>query len=124
MSDKMYNLKLTEQQARIVSVACEFYARVRMGQFNEIIMNCLDLSRDDFCERRDAAETQLLEARKNIYPELHGIGHSYGIGKFEDADRAFDVHQILRNSLGTCDRPPFSYYDLPVCEVETMEKQK
>lgn len=29
----MVTLELTEEQARIVSVACEFYARVRMGQF-------------------------------------------------------------------------------------------
>lgn len=110
-----YELELTEDQARIVSVACEFYARVRMGQFKEIIWHTLDMGTqtDDYCKRRDEAEKLLLEARKQLYPELHGIGHSYGIGKYEDADRAFDVHQVIRHEVFGDERPPFSYYDLP-----------
>ena len=110
-------LTLTEEQAKIVSKACEFYARIRIGQFNEIIWSCLDLSipTDDFCKRRDEAERLLLEARKQIYPELYGIGHSYGIGKFEDADKAFDVHQVIRKKFGD-PRGTFSYYELPKCE--------
>lgn len=110
-------LTLTEEQAKIVSTACEFYARVRMGQFDRIIDHTLDLSIpcDNYCDRRDEAEKLLLEARKQLYPELHGIGHSYGIGKFEDADLAYDVHQVLRNQFGD-DRPPFSYHELPECK--------
>ena len=34
-------LTLTEEQAKIVSTACEFYARVRMGQFDRIIDHTL-----------------------------------------------------------------------------------
>lgn len=114
----MVILELTEEQARIVSVACEFYARIRMGQFKEIALRTLDLSIpcDDYCERRDHAERLLLEARKELYPELHGVGHSYGIGKFEDADKAFDVHQVIRHAMGD-ERVPFSYHELPVCKV-------
>ena len=110
-------LTLTEEQASIVSTACEFYARVRMGQFGEIAWNMMSGQPvdSDYCERRENAERCLLEARKYIYPELHGYGHSYGIGKFKDADQAFDVHQVLRNQFGD-DRPPFSYYELPECE--------
>lgn len=122
MSDKI-QLTLTEEQAKVVSVACEFYSRVRMGQFKEITWHTLDWSipSDDFCGRLDNAERCLLEARKYIYPELHGWGHSYGIGKFEDADRAFDVHQVLRNQFGD-GRTPFSYYDLPECKrVKAVE---
>lgn len=60
----MVKLELTDEQAQIVSVACEFYARVRMGQFNEIVMNTLDMSlpTGDYCTRRDNAEKLLLEA--------------------------------------------------------------
>lgn len=116
MANKI-QLTLTEEQAKIVSAACEFYARVRMGQFSEIAYHTLDLSIpcDNYCDRRDEAEKLLLEARKQLYPELHGAGHSYGIGKFEDADLAYDVHQVLRNQLGD-DRPPFSYHELPECK--------
>ena len=115
----MVVLELTEEQARIVSIACEFYARVRVGQFKEIVIHTLDLGLpcDVYCKRRDNAERLLLEARKELYPELHGAGRSYGIGKFEDADRAFNVHQIIRHAMGD-ERVPFSYHQLPVCKVE------
>lgn len=118
MSKKIV-LELTEEQAKIVSHSCEFYARVRMGQFNEIVFRTLDFSIpcNDYCERRDEAERLLLEARKQLYPDLHGVGHSYGIGKFKDADLAFDVYQVLRNQLGD-PRPPFSYHELPKCRKE------
>ena len=112
-----YKLTLTKEQAQIVSLACEFYARIKMGQFQEIpyhLMMDQPLA-DNWCERRDAAETYLLQARKMIYPELGGYGHSYGLGKFEDADMAFDVHQVIRHKFGD-KRPPFSYHELPICE--------
>lgn len=117
-------LSMTEEQARIVSIACEFYARIRMGQFNEIIFRCYDVAPlpADHYDRKEEAEQLLLAARKRIYPELHGIGHSYGIGKFKDADLSFDVHQVIRYALGD-DRPPFSYYPLPECTKNEWEKE-
>lgn len=110
-------LTLTEEQAKNVSRACEFYARIRMGQFKEILWSCLDmrLEPNEFCKRRDEAERLLLEARKQLYPDLHGWGHSYGIGKFKDADMSFDVHQVIREKFGD-KRGTFSYYELPKCE--------
>lgn len=116
-------LTLTDQQAQIVSTACEFYARIKIGQFKEIIWHTLSvkLPTDNFCERRDLAETNLLEARSFIYPELHGVGHSYGVGKFEEADKSFDVYQVLRQQFGDS-RTPFSYYPVPTCEKEWKGK--
>ena len=115
----MIKLILTDEQAKIVAKSCEFYTRVKIGQFDEITWNLLTLNRDkigdDFCERRDNANKHLLEARKFIYPELYGFGHSYGIGKFKDADLAFDVYQVIRPFFGD-NREPFSYYELPKCE--------
>lgn len=112
----MIKLTLTDEQAKIVSVACEFYARMRMGQFQEILFNCMQSEpKDNFCDRREHAEMHLFAARKSIMPELKGRGHSYGIGKFKDADQAFDVHQVIRHQFGD-GRTPFSYYDLPKCE--------
>ena len=112
-----YSVEVTEEQLKVLSRACEFYARIAMGQFNEIVWHFLDFSTgtNDYCQRRDLAEHFLLKAREQIYPELHGIGHSYGIGKFEDADAAFDIYQVARNHLGD-NRPPFSFNELPVCK--------
>lgn len=114
----MIRLTLTDEQAKIVSIATEFYSRVRIGQFNEIIWHTLDLSinTEEFCQRRDKAEHLLFAARKQLYPELNGIGHSFGMGKFKDADMSFDVYQVIRHAMGD-DRTPFSYYELPKCEV-------
>lgn len=123
----MIVLKMTEEQARVASVACEFYARMRMGQFGEIMMNTAVLKEmmaqnpDDFHYRRDEALNHLYQAREYIYPELKGRGHSFGIAKFEDADRAFDIHQVIRYAMGD-PRSPFSFHDLPVCEM--MEGSK
>ena len=112
-----YILELTEEQAKIVAQACEFFARIKMGQFNEIpfLLLANELSGNDYCTRRDIANKYSLDARKAIYPELQGIGHSYGAGKFADADRAFDVYQVLRHALGD-PREPFQLGEpLPGC---------
>lgn len=115
---KEYCLHLTEEQAEILSTACEFYSRIRIGQFGEITWNCLDIREaENYCERREAAEDLLFAARKFIYPDLHGVGHSYGIGKFDDADISFDIHQSVRYALGNS-RKPFSLRPIPVCEVK------
>lgn len=110
-------LELNEEQAQTVAQACEFFARIKMGQFQEIPFLLLsnELSGGDYCRKRELANKYLLDARKAIYPELNGIGHSYGVGKFEDADRAFDVYQVLRYALGD-PREPFQLGDpLPGC---------
>lgn len=115
----MIKLTLTDEMAQIVAEACEFYARIRMGQFQEIIYKTLEaneLGAANYCERRDAADQFLLEARKFIYPELYGRGHSYGYGKFDDADIAFDVYQAIRKEFGD-PRGFFSCRDeVPVAE--------
>ena len=112
-----YILDLNEEQAKTVAQACEFFARIKMGQFQEIPVLCLskELSGEAYCTQRDIATKHLLDARKAIYPDLNGIGHSYGVGKFPDADRAFDVYQVLRYALGD-QREPFQLGEpLPGC---------
>lgn len=104
-------LTLDEKQAKLVSRACEFYARVRMGQFGEIVWQCAD---KHYVDDIDAATRAWLELRKHVYPDLHGPAHSYGIGKFEDADKVYDVHQVIRFAMGGS--YPFSYHELPECK--------
>lgn len=112
-----YILTLNDEQAKIVAQACEFFARIKFGQFQEISTVCLSngLSEEEYYIQQKLAIRHLLEARKVIYPELHGISHSYGIGKFPEADRAFDVYQVLRYALGD-QREPFRFRELlPNC---------
>ncbi len=110
-------LILKSSQAKTVSTACEFFSRIKIGQFKEIVWHTLSwkLPSEDYCDTRDLAEHYLFQARYHIYPDLHGVGHSYGIGKFEEADKAFDVYQVIRQHFGD-PRSPFSYYPLPLSE--------
>lgn len=96
-------LSLTTQEARTLSFQCEFYARMRVGQFAELPFHLLDiraLGGGLLCEKRDQAETLSFKARRSILSSLSGPGHSYGIGRFDDADLAFDIHQVIRRLFG------------------------
>lgn len=124
-----YTLVLNERQAKLLAKACEFYARVNIGQWNEIFQSCVDLRRDDYCEVRDAMEPLMLQARQLVWPELQGVGHSFGIGKFEHADIVWEIYEVLRNRIAWTEHPeggkgvdfapPMSLADreLPVCAV-------
>ena len=85
-----------------------------MGKFREIIWRTLSMRHEteDYCQRRDLAEEYLLKARRYVYPELFGIGHSYGIGHDKVADFAYDMHQATRSHLGKYVES-FSYYQIP-----------
>ena len=125
---KKYLLELTEQQARAIDDACEFYARIGYGQYNEILWHFLDWKLPDASERRDKAEELLFQAREQIYPELgKQRGASYGIGRNEKWDRAYDVHQVLRYAFekDNDDIPfkhtPFTLLDEAFAKCTTME---
>lgn len=112
----MVQLNLTDRQAKIAARACEFYTRIVLGQFNEIILELVnDENIDAITDHRAEIEELLFKARDLIYPELHGRGHSYGVGKFEHADKSYDVYQSIRNVFGD-PRSPFSYYTLPAAK--------
>ena len=106
-----YQLILTEEQARLVAKCCEFYCRVKIGQFKEITYQ---IAKEEFSEgwseRREEAERLLQKAKECIYPELRGVGSSYGIGKFDDADKAYDVYQVIRQQFYP-DREIFTYQE-------------
>lgn len=125
-----YQLTMTEKQASVIALACEFYARIKMGQFGEVTWNTLfpqlvenDAIVDEYCHRRDSADELLYKARSFIYPELYGVGHSYGIGKFEDADIAFGSYEVIRKALGRGDGPCI-IEDVPKIETITEEDDK
>lgn len=108
------HLELTEDQARVLMTACEFYARIKMGQFQEISWHCAP----KHCPDDPAAvERAWLELRKLLFPDLHGVGHSYGMGYDKNADAAYDIYQVVRQHFGD-PRGVFSYNKVPKCWVE------
>ena len=92
-----YVLEMNEQHACTVMAALEFYSRMRMGQFRELPSLCLDLSDKEYCDKREYMEALLEPARRICYPELlPTFAHSYGVGKFEDADLAWELYESIR----------------------------
>lgn len=137
MPDKIpgdeYVLHMDKETAAIVALACEFYCRVRMGQFNEIRHLTVwptEPGDPTFCDRIASCETALAEARKAAFPELgSNMGASYGVGHFRDADTAWNVYQAVRYVKAWHEHPeggttvnfhePMKFSDAPMprCEI-------
>lgn len=119
MSEKTkYVLEMDEEQAKILQKACEFYARVRMGQWQEVPQICLDLSDHQYIEKLVVSKAHLQKARKAVYPDLHGEGHSYGVGKFEDSDMAWELYEVVRHCQAWHNHPEGGIgvaFDKPMC---------
>ncbi len=104
--ERRYILEVSESQARTLCRALEFTGRMRIGQWKELIGLCLDVGDvDEFCRRRDELEVILENARQIAYPELSRFEHSYGIGKFRDANQCWDLYEVIRNCLAWTNHP-------------------
>lgn len=132
---KKYRLELTDEQAKITLKALELYSRLRNGQWTELVDLCLDLNDDDYARKKfDLLIPELMHLRKQVYPELPPQwGTSYGIGKFEDADLAWEIHEVLRNRIAWAEHPeggagvdfdaPISFRGNELAECETISDQ-
>ena len=96
-------IELTKEQAGTLMQACELFARIKMGQFDEIIhtmhMDTYDksLNRPEFDQ--DMAKAYLNQARNVIFSD---IGSSAYIGishTSESSKMAWDIYQQLRHDL-------------------------
>lgn len=114
----MLTLKLTRNQAKVISQACELLARLNRGQVEEI--RCLDIkSRQPF-----VATEHLLKAIKLIlFPELAANAY-YSITSPEipeGARIAYDIHQVIRHFLAG---PPPEGSILSICYDEPRNTGK
>lgn len=131
-----YRLEMNEEQARCVVGALDLAMRIRLGQWKEIIEQCMKCEpdkTDEWCERRDKAERVLLEARNIVMPELKDLNSlhgSYGVYSMEETERAFNVLKAVRSAIAwhkkpnggitvDFDRPRAINVteEMPVCEV-------
>ena len=122
-------LTMNRATADIVSRACEFYARVCMGQFEEMPREIIVWAHNPRAEfQRDEAGAHLRYAKMALFPELP-VNASYGVGKNPRIDTAFGVHDTLRYVSAWHDfpeggitvdfQPPMQYggEPLPKCEI-------
>ena len=132
-----YVLHMNAETAWIVSHACELYARIINGQFNEIrylTLKPLGEHDETFCERIQKCEDALLEAKKAAFPEFQTpANQSYGVGHSRSGDAAWNVYQAVRYVMAWHEHPeggitvnfiePLKYSDAPMprCEVRNED---
>lgn len=132
-----YRLLLTPEQAYIVSRACELYSRLRLGQLHELNDDLLLIqSKDNICERRNTANELLFKLKELYFPQLQGLGHSYGVGHDEYADRSWNVHHALRYKMAWTEHPeggigvnfdppwPFMNEPAPPCDTVSLPENE
>lgn len=127
-----YVLHMNTETARIVSRACELYARLRCGQFEELQhLTVWPTEKDDetFSSRIEMCRIHLDCAKMAAFPELNSPGSSYGVGKFRDSDAAWNVYQAVRYVMAWREHPEggvtidfqkplqYSAAPMPRCEV-------
>lgn len=137
-----YRLEMTEEQAKTLVNALDLAIRIRMGQWGEIVEQCMKFEAgkvDDWCERRDKANAFLLKARDIVMPELqdmHSLHGSHGVYANELTERAYNVLLAVRSCIAYHKKPeggytvnfhrPMAMYvaeEMPKCEVVGDEGQ-
>lgn len=107
MAKPTHTIALSERQLAITAEALEFYMRYCIGQFDvPTIVTCRQTARDyrkahnlpDYPPREK--QELLDELRKEYFPELHGPGHSYGVGwndkpEQQHAQIAYEIYKAI-----------------------------
>lgn len=97
-------LTMTMDQARMVDTACELYARLKIGQFEIITEQMLNVGDvEEYCKRRDIANDLLHSVACVIYGRnINGMPHAQ-----KDAmhHRAWNIHQAIRYCIAWHEHP-------------------
>lgn len=125
-----YVLTLSREQARMVQDACELFARLKIGQFERITEMLLDLSLEDYCDKRDLANALL----KIVACTLLG-SNEYRNPRTQPDElhhRAWNIHAVIRHCMAWHDHPegnpysvwfdkPWAHGDEALPEIEVKE---
>lgn len=98
-------IEVTEDQAKLISHALDFYCRIGLGQFNSIrehqsIQKYLWENKRE--EYHDIAKEELTIARNKLFDMEIGLSGSKGIHSeiIDDSVRvAFDIQQVIRHEF-------------------------
>ena len=98
----MYQLKVSEEQAQVITDALELYARVGMGQLDHIgehpdlqmrILKREEISFDTIRSILEMVKQTVFDLPPNVY-------HSLGCPEISDKNRvAYDLVQVIRHRL-------------------------
>lgn len=129
-----YVLHMNAETARAVARACELYARIRNGQFEEIRYLTVwptGIGDKTFGDRIERCSNALLAAKHAAFPEFtNPYAESYGVGHFRDSDTAWNVYQAVRYVMAWTEHPeggdtvnfsePLKYSEAPMPRCEHL----
>lgn len=101
-----YKIELTERQLQDLNYACELMSRIRCGQMRIALQGIIEeaYERNGHKEMDDAWWEMRHEA-EDLLDRLKQIGWKqprngdYGVRYDKQADRLYDMHQVIRNVL-------------------------
>ena len=102
-----YCLTMNEEQARTIIAACDFWIRMRIGQWDELINLCTEYEQGkevEYRHRREVLADRLFEARQIAMPELTRNA-SYGVFKFPQTERAYNLLKAVRSAIAWHNKP-------------------
>ena len=118
-----YTLTMSADQCHAVNEAVEFLMRLKLNQYREIPSAVLDwgdgIGVDEFCKRRDEAETHLEAAFKALFPTWKDVK------KDQEWHRLYDLYQVIRKAIHDAEHPGTTGVDSyePMCTAgEKMAK--
>ena len=101
-----YQIELTQRQLEDLNYACELMSRVRCGQMRIALQGIIEeaYERNDHKEMDDAwwdmrDEVEVLLDRLKYIGWKQPRNGDYGVHYDEQADRLYDMHQVIRNVL-------------------------
>ena len=95
MNDRRYLIEVSADQAYLLRDACELLARCRMGQIADACQEVLDAEGKAVVPWAVAHRAEVaVKAAVGLEP-----GQSWGVGKHESADMAFEMYRALRHRL-------------------------
>ena len=95
-----YTLHLTEEQAHVLSRACEVLARLGIGQINEGLRELPQEKDIDWTDFHDDCAAVCKIMSKHMTKRIDGYSSNLGIHNADaGAKRAWDLHQVIRHRL-------------------------
>jgi hypothetical protein len=104
MTEKLYNLQVTEKQLQVISTACELLSRIQGGQVREVFDH-LPLRKDMDWGVYHEIQDELTKRMPQILKDgIDGWSSSFGVGHPdlpESHDISWDLYQVIRYELST-----------------------
>lgn len=127
----MYQLNLSEEQARVISSALDLYSRIGIGQFEEILNVLKMYDKKVFSKDTSTADKLLQEVKREVYDLTPNS--SFGIYNENVPNRfrvAWDIKKVIQHQFwqeGTKEfmnvdsYPPDSSSQLPLPTITKVE---